>query len=95
MVNNYKKNNNGLIKEQCLEYLGGKICSICGVRSLPICCYDFHHKNGDKEENISSMIQRKTILDIELKTELDKCAVICANCHRQVTSRIIVINNDT
>ena len=91
MVNNYKKNNNGIIKEQCLEYLGGKICTVCGNRALPICCYDFHHKNGGKEENISSMIQRKTILDQELKLELDKCSVVCANCHRQITSRIIVI----
>lgn len=94
MVNNFKKNNNELLKEQALEYLGGKVCQVCNNRALPSYCYDFHHKNGNKEENISKMIQRKTKLDQELMNELDKCAVICANCHRQVTARIIVINHD-
>lgn len=91
MVNNYKKNNNGLLKEQALEYLGGKVCAICGNRALPVCCYDFHHKNGNKEENISQMIQRKNKLDDELKKELDKCSIVCANCHRQITSGYVSI----
>ena len=94
MVNNYKKNNNEKLKEQSFEYLGGKICAVCKSNSLPAVCYDFHHAIGAKEENISSMIQRKTILDQELKLELDKCSVVCANCHRQITSRIIVIHHD-
>ena len=93
MVNNFKKNNNEILKEQCLEHLGGKICSVCSNSALPICCYDFHHKNGGKEENISQMIQRKTKLDTELINELNKCIVLCANCHRQATARIIVINH--
>lgn len=94
MVNNFKKNNNTVLKEQALEYLGGKVCKVCNNRALPICCYDFHHKNGDKEEDISKMIQRKTKIDQELINEINKCTVLCANCHRQVTARTIVINHD-
>lgn len=93
MVNNYKKNNNGLLKEQALEHLGGKICAVCGIRGLPICCYDFHHKNGNKDEDISKMIARKRILDQELINELNKCAVLCANCHRQITAGIIKLQS--
>jgi len=33
VVNQFKRNNNELLKEQCLEYLGGKICTVCGTRS--------------------------------------------------------------
>lgn len=84
----YKRNNNELLKEQCLEYLGGKVCAVCSTNLLPICCYDFHHTKGVKEEEISKMIQRKRILDDELKRELNKCVVICSNCHRQVTTRL-------
>lgn len=91
MVYNYKKNNNQLLKEQALEYLGGKICAICGNRALPVCCYDFHHKNGNKEENISQMIQRKSKLDEELKAELNKCNITYSNCHRLITAKILPI----
>lgn len=90
-MSQYKRNNNELLKEQCLEYLGGKICKNCKVNHLPICCYDFHHTKGVKEEEISKIIQRKRILDDKLKRELDKCVVVCANCHRQVTMKIIKI----
>ncbi len=69
-MSQYKRNNNELLKEQCLEYLGGKICSVCKTNHLPICCYDFHHSKGAKEEEISKMIQRKRVLDDELKREL-------------------------
>lgn len=79
------------MKEECLQYLGGKRCCICNTDYLPICCYDFHHNKGIKETEISKLIQQKHKLDIELKKELDKCKIVCANCHRQVTARIIVI----
>jgi hypothetical protein len=41
---------------------------------------EFHHKNvGDKEFNISELGSRS----IEnLKKEMKKCEVLCANCHR-------------
>lgn len=94
-MSRYKTNNNETMKEQALEYLGGKICVLCKDRSLPICCYDFHHKSGAKEENISSMIQRKSKFDDELKTELNKCSVVCANCHRKVTCGYVTVFEST
>jgi predicted HNH restriction endonuclease len=57
---------------------GGK-CSICSGTFDP-CVYDFHHTNpADKEftigENMNIPIQK-------LLSEVDKCILVCANCHR-------------
>jgi len=90
--NQHIRNKNELLKEEALLYLGGKKCYNCGISHYPICCYDFHHYKNIKEQEISKMIQRKHRLDTELKQELDKCKVLCAICHRQVTYRIISIN---
>ncbi len=88
-MDQYKRLNNEILKERCFEYCGRKKCKVCDTDLLPICCYDFHHKKGFKEEEISKMIQRKHKLDAELKVELDKCIVVCANCHRQITNKLI------
>lgn len=89
--NQHIRNKNELLKEEALLYLGGKRCYICNTDCLPIYCYDFHHTKGAKETEISKLIQQKHKLDSELKKELDKCKIVCANCHRQITTRIIVI----
>jgi len=67
-----------LIKTQAVEYLGGK-CQDCGTRDKNKAIYDFHHIKGDKDFTIS-----KTSKSLEsIKKELDKCILLCANCHRK------------
>ena len=77
----YQRNKRELLKEKCLRYLGGKICSDCKTSSLPIVCYDFHHAKGNKEKTISEMIGRGEKFEV-IKKELDKCIIKCSNCHR-------------
>lgn len=89
LSNQYSRNKREILKEQCLTYLGGKICKVCKINHLPIYCYDFHHYKSGKDEDISKMIQRKSRLDEELKKELNKCVVVCSNCHRLATNRLI------
>ena len=66
------------VKVKAVEYLGGK-CKDCLHYFHPV-IYDFDHRDEqDKEFNISSNYRFRWV---ELKRELDKCDLRCANCHR-------------
>lgn len=62
------------------NYKGGK-CADCDF-SLPIFdCYDLHHLDpASKEYSISRLCQSGTWAT--LQREVDKCVMLCANCHR-------------
>lgn len=72
------------IREQKLKisfvlYKGGK-CSKCGY-SKNISALEFHHLDSEqKEVNIAHT--SKTLEKI--KPELDKCILVCSNCHREI-----------
>lgn len=69
------------IKKWMIEYKGGK-CTDCGVKNLDISCYDFHHLDPSKKDfNLSGINSAKISLE-KVKKELDKCVLLCANCHR-------------
>lgn len=74
----YRKNKRQLNKIKAIKYLGNS-CNICKVK-YPICVYDFHHINPHiKEINISYMFTWKFE---KIIPELDKCILLCSNCHR-------------
>lgn len=67
-----------------LEYKGGARCIKCGYDKY-IGALDFHHVDpASKEIRIPDV----TVLDDRMKAELDKCVVLCANCHREVEGRM-------
>lgn len=54
---------------------------MCG-QSFPDCVYDFHHINPDEKDfQLSSGSTRGLKA---CKEEVDKCLLLCANCHRIV-----------
>jgi hypothetical protein len=66
-------------KEQAVEYMGGK-CANCGY-SRCVQALEFHHINpSEKDFTISG----KTVSTEVLKQELDKCVMLCSNCHKEV-----------
>lgn len=67
------------IKERAIEYLGGK-CLDCGLIDEP-CVYDFHHLDPTQKEIAFGSRGGKSFES--LKHELDKCVLLCANCHRK------------
>jgi hypothetical protein len=69
-------------KQRLIDYKGGK-CEICGYNKQCSSCYDFHHKDPKtKEFSISGKgITRNFDL---MKKEVDKCQLLCKNCHAEV-----------
>ena len=64
-----------------ISYKGGK-CSICGYEKCPE-AMEFHHPEPTKKDfGISS--KGYTRGWEKVKKELDKCVMLCANCHREV-----------
>jgi hypothetical protein len=60
--------------------LGGGACQRCGFSSY-IPAMDFHHVNrAEKEHNPQTIINSGNME--KAKAEIDKCVILCANCHR-------------
>ena len=71
------------IKQKSVDYLGGK-CNKCGYDKC-IEALEFHHKDpSTKDYDLSKGRGIDTRKSFEtLKEELDKCVLLCANCHRE------------
>lgn len=65
-------------KLQCVEYKGGK-CIKCGYNNH-YSVLDFHHLDPSKKD---FTISRSNMSFENLKHELDKTVLLCANCHRE------------
>ena len=81
-----KCNNEGrysLLKRRKMEIIQkfGNKCSICGYNKN-IAALEFHHIDpNEKEFHLGST--KTTNLD-KLLLEMDKCILVCANCHREI-----------
>lgn len=58
-----------------------KPCQDCGIK-YPYYVMDFDHRPGMKKIfNLAQMARIKPSLDVVIK-EVEKCDVVCSNCHR-------------
>ena len=57
-------------------------CMDCKEK-YPYYMLDFDHVRGNKNNNLSYMVRFDTIDDIH--KEVEKCDIVCANCHRKRT----------
>lgn len=53
-------------------------CKYCDESRF--CCLDFHHR--DSGEKVATIAQVRHWARERLRTEIEKCDVVCANCHR-------------
>jgi hypothetical protein len=71
-------------KKQAVEYLGG-CCEKCGY-SKCMAAMEFHHKDPTQKE--FSISKHRGVGIEKIKPELDKCMLLCANCHRETHDEI-------
>lgn len=65
-----------------LKEENAKICPICNL-SLDYYKFDYHHVNEfEKIGNVSNLVRNSG--KVKLLAEIDKCLLICVNCHREV-----------
>ncbi len=69
---------------QMINDLKSQPCADCNV-SYPPYVMDFDHKDpSQKLENVAQLTSRGWSAD-RIKEEIQKCDVVCANCHRKRT----------
>lgn len=74
------------IKEMAVEYKGGK-CIYCKYNKY-IGALEFHHL--DPNEKDFSLSDKGYCRSWEIvKKELDKCVLVCSNCHKEIHAGII------
>ena len=66
------------LKQKCVDYKGGA-CEICGYDKC-IASLEFHHiDSSQKDFQISDF--KSHAFSEKIKKELDKCMLLCRNCH--------------
>jgi len=69
------------LKEKAIAYKGGK-CVQCGYFKCSA-ALEFHHKDKNRKDYGISHSGYTRSWD-KVKKELDKCILLCSNCHREI-----------
>lgn len=64
-------------------------CADCGQK-FPYCVMDFDHLR-DKKHDINRLSKQNNLF--LLKREIEKCEIVCSNCHRLRTHNRMLINH--
>ncbi len=69
------------VQKQALEaFMEGKSCTDCGNDDRRV--FEFDHISDDKEFSISDGMKKRKLSFKTILTEIAKCEIVCANCHR-------------
>ncbi len=82
------KNKRRELKKKAVKYLGNK-CEICGYTRY-VGSLEFHHKDP-KEKDFSMSHGGETRSWDKIKIELDKCNLVCSNCHKEIHAGVTSI----
>lgn len=74
------------VKQKAVDYLGGS-CSICKYDKY-IGALEFHHIDPAKKDFTIAHLKLSSF--DRIKPELDKCILVCANCHREIHGGLII-----
>ena len=74
------------IKRQYVrDYLSTHPCVNCGESDIVV--LEFNHKDATTKRNNVSMIMKTNHSLKVLIEEIEKCEVLCANCHKRATAK--------
>lgn len=73
------------VRQMSVDYKGGK-CEMCGYDRCTD-ALEFHHKSlSVKKFGISAKGYTRSWEAV--KKELDKCVIVCSNCHRELHAKL-------
>lgn len=72
------------VKIKLIEYKGGK-CILCDYNKCSSALH-FHHLNPNEKD---FSIGGKSLSFEKLKNEVDKCILVCSNCHSEIHEGLI------
>ena len=76
------------LKEMAVVLKGGK-CIVCGYDRC-IAALDFHHI--DPQSKLFALGQKGNTRSWDaIRNELEKCVLVCANCHREIEAGVTII----
>lgn len=69
------------------RYKRMKGCLLCGYKACGP-ALELHHIDGRKGDNVAA-IKKSSMA--KLKAEIDKCVVLCSNCHREIHAGFTIL----
>tara|TARA_R110000824_G_C15185484_1_gene674211 strand:+ start:652 stop:1071 length:420 start_codon:yes stop_codon:yes gene_type:complete len=64
-------------------------CSCCEEKE--VCCLDFHHLDPSTKEKAVAKLVSAGLSKAKIQEEIDKCILVCSNCHRKIHAGVIVL----
>ena len=82
-VTEYKtkyKNKQKRLAKDYINNIKSRGCKICGTKNIH--CLDFHHRpEHTKKDTVCNLVRQGYSFNT-IKKEIEKCDIICSNCHR-------------
>jgi len=75
------------VKKYVNYYKLSKGCAICGYRKCVEALVFHHIDNGNKKFDVASVAKNGANIE-RIKNEIDKCMVLCSNCHAELHTKI-------
>lgn len=79
------------LKQRALALFGSKCC-VCGYNRCAA-ALEFHHLDPSKKDFTIAQAYANPKKWVDIVSELEKCVLLCANCHREVHQQILVLEN--
>lgn len=79
-----------LLKKKAVSYLGEK-CSLCGYDTC-IDALEFHHIDPTQKD-FGISYKGITRSWEKIKDELDKCILVCLNCHKEIHAGLVAASS--